>query len=48
VLYIKAGRAPSLCSPTPLSLLLGEAVGSAALLTFVLCWALTHNFVHLF
>ena len=47
-MYSKAAGKPAAFSPSPASLLAGEALGSAALLTFFLWWALAHNFCHLY
>ncbi len=48
IVYSKAGGVPAAFSPSPISLLVGEALGSGALLTFFLWWALAHNFCHLY
>jgi hypothetical protein len=48
IVYAKAGGAPAAFSDSPASLLVGEALGSSALLTFFLWWALSHNYLHLF
>lgn len=48
IIYTKAGGVPSAFSDSPTSLLVGEALGSSALLTFFLWWALSHNYLHLF
>jgi len=48
IVYSKAGGALASFSPSPTSLLAGDALGSASLLTFFLWWALAHNFCHLY
>lgn len=48
IIHAKAGGNPAAFSDSPTSLLIGDALGSSALLTFFLWWALSHNFCHLF